>query len=236
MSDPGIIIGDVHGCIATLEALLGKLPKGRDIYFTGDLVDRGRHSDKVIQLVIDLDLKSIIGNHEHMMLCAYRKIRRDPYFDSKALWRHKQNGGEETVKSYEGKEDLLKSHLCFIKSLPYYRTIPIPQTWDGRNNLLITHSGVNISLEKDMINIKRSDKRMYSHAFESFLWNSNDPANIPDTYCVIGHNIVKMPVITRHYALIDGGCVLGGKLFAIDMSDFRVFEQKCKDDKFVAPK
>lgn len=38
------IIGDVHGCFATLMVLISKLPKGVEIIFVDDLIDRGPDS------------------------------------------------------------------------------------------------------------------------------------------------------------------------------------------------
>jgi len=41
-------IGDVHGCIFTLEKLVNKLPKNSKLIFVGDLVDRGNFAKEVI--------------------------------------------------------------------------------------------------------------------------------------------------------------------------------------------
>ncbi len=80
-TDPLDIIGDVHGCLAELEALLGKLgyvtdgveatyahPEGRKLVFVGDLVDRGPDSVGVLRLVMRLVSSGraycVIGNHD----------------------------------------------------------------------------------------------------------------------------------------------------------------------------
>ena len=54
------IIGDVHGCVHTLRALLGELgyqqsgrhPDGRRLAFVGDLVTRGAHSEDTYFMVM----------------------------------------------------------------------------------------------------------------------------------------------------------------------------------------
>lgn len=56
------IIGDVHGCLRTLQRLLtdlgysegGSHPEGRRLAFVGDLVNRGRHSEETFVYVMRL--------------------------------------------------------------------------------------------------------------------------------------------------------------------------------------
>jgi bis(5'-nucleosyl)-tetraphosphatase (symmetrical) len=61
-----IVIGDVHGCLAELEALLGKVaPRAGDaLWFTGDLVNRGPDSAGVVALVRSLGARLVQGNHD----------------------------------------------------------------------------------------------------------------------------------------------------------------------------
>ena len=66
MQDKIYIIGDVHGCIKTLKALISQLPQNAQIVFTGDLIDRGRYSKDVIEFVRINNYKCIIDNHEEM--------------------------------------------------------------------------------------------------------------------------------------------------------------------------
>ena len=51
MSEDGlIVIGDIHGCSKSLEYLLDKIPGGRQIYSTGDLIDRGPDPAGVVSI------------------------------------------------------------------------------------------------------------------------------------------------------------------------------------------
>jgi serine/threonine protein phosphatase 1 len=95
-----LAIGDVHGCLAQLDALLSAIAPGLDdqIIFLGDLVDRGPDSAGVIRRVRAL-LKThhvtiIKGNHEQMMLDARESHAK--FTD----WL--QNGGDATLRSYAG--------------------------------------------------------------------------------------------------------------------------------------
>ena len=65
------IIGDVHGEYKTLMALLKKMPDYQPL-FLGDMIDRGPDSKKVLDFAMKHG-KAVLGNHEHMMIDAYRK-------------------------------------------------------------------------------------------------------------------------------------------------------------------
>ncbi len=88
---PFDVIGDVHGCRAELEELLGSLgyalarddegravgarhPEGRRAVFVGDLVDRGPDTPGVLRLVMgmvgDGDALCVCGNHEQKLVRA----------------------------------------------------------------------------------------------------------------------------------------------------------------------
>ena len=78
-----IVIGDVHGCLAELEALLGRLAPlaGDDLWFTGDLVNRGPDSAGVVALVRTLGARLVQGNHDrhHVRWRRHLSARaRDP--------------------------------------------------------------------------------------------------------------------------------------------------------------
>lgn len=91
---PFDFIGDVHGCVDELVALLGRLdyevapdrttaahPHGRTAFFVGDLVDRGPDSPGVLRLVMGMVRDGIAvgipGNHENKLgrALAGRKVQ-----------------------------------------------------------------------------------------------------------------------------------------------------------------
>ncbi len=70
-------IGDVHGCARTLEDLLGRIrpEPGRDeLWFVGDLVNRGPDSAACVRLVRDAGGRGVLGNHD---LYALRALAGD---------------------------------------------------------------------------------------------------------------------------------------------------------------
>lgn len=88
-SAPLDLLGDIHGELSALEALLaaagydpdGNHPDGRHLVFLGDLVDRGPDSPGVVRLVRRLigagKASAILGNHELNLLRAERKAGND---------------------------------------------------------------------------------------------------------------------------------------------------------------
>ena len=67
-----IVIGDVHGHYEALSILLDLInpTQGDEIYFLGDLIDRGPQSAQVVGLVMENKYHCLMGNHEQMMLDA----------------------------------------------------------------------------------------------------------------------------------------------------------------------
>lgn len=139
------IIGDVHGNFDTLKTLIAKLPLNSEIIFVGDLVDRGLNSKEVLEFIRINNYKSVLGNHERMMIDYgtsviknYPKHHYMNYYLSDWLY----NGGKQTLISYkiasidnydkkliclqneEGFE-AFKSDIEFLKTLPLFIELPI---------------------------------------------------------------------------------------------------------------
>jgi bis(5'-nucleosyl)-tetraphosphatase (symmetrical) len=72
-----VFVGDVQGCADELEDLLRVLDEeaGRhELWFVGDLVNRGPASARVLRRLIELGADSVLGNHDlHLLLTANGK-------------------------------------------------------------------------------------------------------------------------------------------------------------------
>lgn len=65
------VVGDVHGCIDELRALLDRLDPSPDdlVLFVGDLISKGPASGAVVDLVRSrANFHSVLGNNEHKLL------------------------------------------------------------------------------------------------------------------------------------------------------------------------
>ena len=96
----GLIIGDVHGCYYSLMDLLhkAKITDSTHLYFVGDLVNRGKHNEKVLQFIYSLHAKgcatTVLGNHDLYLIAVYLGHKRYPQSDNfDTILKHK-NGGE----------------------------------------------------------------------------------------------------------------------------------------------
>jgi serine/threonine protein phosphatase 1 len=116
-----IVVGDIHGCLAALNALVNAIQLQPDdtLVTVGDYVDRGPQSRGVIERLIELKsqctLVPLLGNHEEMMIEVIEG-QTQPYG-----WLN--HGGVETMDSYGFTGDLTcvpQSHRDFLRGLASY--------------------------------------------------------------------------------------------------------------------
>lgn len=119
------IVGDVHGEIGALEALLTRLgydaegahPEGRRLVFVGDLCDRGPDSPAVIERVRQLiereRAQCVVGNHELNLLRQEEKHGNHWYFDGDHS-KHEVTFGPNRRAGHEEKQWIGE----FLASLP----------------------------------------------------------------------------------------------------------------------
>ncbi len=110
-------VGDIHGCLSELDALLSQIdacaPGGR-VIFLGDMIDRGPDSRGVIERIMAGPRKdgwswtALKGNHEEMLLGARSG-------ESDVDW-WLVNGGRETLESYGN--TIPAAHLKWLMRLP----------------------------------------------------------------------------------------------------------------------
>ena len=135
-----LAIGDIHGCLGPLDALLARVaPAAEDVLVTlGDYVDRGPDTRGVLNRLIELKQSRPVvclrGNHELMMLDAWRGGRGE-----KEMWL--SVGGAACLGSYgasPGRSGTLESippeHWNFLQNelVAYHET----------DRFLFVHAGV----------------------------------------------------------------------------------------------
>lgn len=78
-----IVIGDVHGMLPELRALVDKLAPGESdrLFFLGDLVDKGPDSLGVLRYVRDLGATVVCGNHEESAMRLFDKAQKTGTWD-----------------------------------------------------------------------------------------------------------------------------------------------------------
>lgn len=74
------VIGDVHGCVESLRALVRDLPEGDRLVLCGDVINRGPRISETMELVWELVSSGraiwLMGNHEADLVEA---LRRGPW-------------------------------------------------------------------------------------------------------------------------------------------------------------
>lgn len=209
-----IAIGDVHGCSAALDALLGAIePCAEDrIVMLGDYVDRGPDSRGVIERLIQLGdectVVPILGNHEEMMLSVL--LGKAP----RAWWM--QHGGSDTLESYGGArgplggfESIPASHVEWLQACPnYYET-------DG---WFFTHANYVATEPLD------------SQPAEALRWQSLGE-HFPEQHtngkrAVLGHTSQRNGEVydAGHFVCIDTFCHGGGWLTAYEPETGQVWQ------------
>jgi bis(5'-nucleosyl)-tetraphosphatase (symmetrical) len=72
------VVGDLQGCLASLQELLGRLPPTARLLFIGDLINRGPQSLATLRFVRSLGgrAEALLGNHDLHLLAVAAGIRR----------------------------------------------------------------------------------------------------------------------------------------------------------------
>lgn len=160
------LITDIHGNIEGLNAILDDIKKQNidDIYCLGDVIDLGPNSKECIDLLMDNNIKTILGNHELYLL-------KGTNIDSSIQ-------GEEKEHYKWVKESLTYKEINFIKTFPLYYKIDI--NYDNKipnKQIFLCHY---------LINDEKSD---YPFEKENLKDNVNlwIKYNDPNIIYVIGH-------------------------------------------------
>lgn len=134
MTQRRIFIGDIHGHYDALIQLLDAIAPNNedDVYFVGDLIDRGPKSAQVVELVKNSDYRCILGNHEQMLLNILEQP--DLPYTFRQAWLY--GGGQATLDSY-GENGIPDDHYRWMKSLPIY--LDLGDIW-------LVHAGVHPEL------------------------------------------------------------------------------------------
>ncbi len=116
VSSRRIFIGDVHGHYDGLMRLMEAIAPSTDdqIYFLGDLIDRGPKSAQVVSFVKQSGYTCLLGNHEQMLL----EIFPNETLCQQSLQAWLYSGGQTTVLSYDKTGDLLMEHVRWMRTLP----------------------------------------------------------------------------------------------------------------------
>lgn len=196
-----IVIGDVHGCVEELRALIKKVEysPGDLLVFLGDMVAKGPESIPVIRLAREVGALSVRGNHENEVIRWSRAL---------AL------GAQSNFKSEHyliamGLED---ADVEWLRNLPWYISCSDLQ-------LLFVHAGfvADQRLSKQhprfMINMRSilADGTVSARYYQDYPWARTWQG--PQTV-LFGHDARRGMQEYEQALGLDTGCVYGGNLTA----------------------
>jgi protein phosphatase len=226
MTGPFDIIGDVHGCAAELEALLGKLgyiveragsgaplrvaareAHGRRAVFVGDLVDRGPDAPDVLRIAMAMVESglglAVPGNHDTKFLrwIEGRQVKVAHGLD-RTIAQHEKESSEFVAKVRD-----------FLTSLPIH-------AWLDGGRLVVAHAGI----KEHMLGKTSGDVRSFCLFGDTS--GQTDEAGLPVRYhwaaeyrgktsVVYGHTPVPEAEWFNNTICVDTGCCFGGKLSAL---------------------
>lgn len=195
-----ILVGDVHGCRAELEALLAKVSfaTGDRLVMVGDLVVRGPDPAGTLDLLASLGARAVRGNHEDRLLRC-------------------REGSAAAGEAQRATLAALKArHWAFIEALPLWLDLP-------GHGVRVVHAGVVPGVP-----IERQAPRalMFMRCLDAkgepvekrgdALWGA---AYRGRPHVVFGHNAMEAPQIHRDATGLDTGCVYGGRLTALVLDE-----------------
>lgn len=221
---PFDVIGDVHGCLDELLALLVRLgynlhtdesgavvdadhPDGRRVVFVGDLVDRGPSTVGVLRLALGMTASghalAVPGNHEAKLIRA---------LDGRAV--QLSHGLERTVAELAGEPELFSLEVReWCRGLVSHLVLD-----DGR--LVVAHAGLKEAYHG------RASGRVRSFALYGDTTGETDEYGLPvrlqwaEEYrgramVVYGHTPTPTLEWVNNTLCLDTGCVFGGRLSAL---------------------
>ncbi|MCU0675971.1 MAG: serine/threonine protein phosphatase [Myxococcota bacterium] len=200
-----LVVGDVHGCLAELEALLAKVrfEPGHDrLVLVGDLVAKGPSSKGVVALARATGALAVRGNHDEHVLRWYRAKR-----DGRPL------------------PELGRSHREVCASLDdddwaYLDALPTSLRLAGAltdRDVLVVHAALDPSRTLDaqsedvLLNGRslRADGTVSMRVDDGAPWASAWPG--PELV-LFGHDAIRKLQRHPHAIGLDTGCVYGGEL------------------------
>ncbi len=205
-----IAIGDIHGCLAALDALLGAIRLRPDdtLVTMGDYVDRGPQTREVLDRLMELQrqcrLIPLLGNHEEMMMLVIDG-QSQLYVDWLLF------GGEATMRSYgtPRPEEVPPAHVNFLRNCLLFHEM---------ERYFFVHGNYDAALP------------LVEQPRETLLWDSIKN-RVPGPHCsgktaIIGHASQHNGEICDlgYLKCIDTWCYGDGWLTALDVDRGQVWQ------------
>ena len=230
-----LIIGDIHGSIASLKEVLDKafFDTSKDrLICLGDYIDGWKGAVEVVNLLLDIKKASryppifILGNHDlwliHLLNKDYDRFRDETYiYDQYANWIFQ--GGAVTYGEYL---KIPETEVIRHRDEFYNQLVP----YHLENNFLYVHAGFDTVLGFEQTLAKKPqllqwDRSLYQQAYASWqMQSTTDGAAETKRFgdferIYIGHTPtfrqgINHPKPMHNVLNLDQGCKVNGRLTA----------------------
>jgi serine/threonine protein phosphatase 1 len=236
------VVGDVHGCFSLLDTELaarGYDPTRDRLFSVGDLIDRGKESTAVLEVVQRQRIQAVRGNHEQMIHAwattggpeRYRTRRAapdadhppEPVYGNASIRSLLSNGAEWFIDLCGDDGDRAHEKACRIAS--YFGALPYAieiETAYGR--IGIVHADVPAESWTGLLH--RLEVGQCQPTREAMLWGRGrwlrqEAAPHIDgvTAVIVGHTAGRAVVQRCNVINIDTGAVYGNTLTILDLAD-----------------
>jgi diadenosine tetraphosphatase ApaH/serine/threonine PP2A family protein phosphatase len=206
-----IIVGDVHGCVDELQALLLQcgVVRGDRVVLAGDLVAKGPDSRGVVQLAREIGALAVLGNHDDYCI---------------DVWRRRHQGEARRLRRWS-LDKLDDSDWAFLESLPLFRRLGVER--EGGPEFAVVHAGAvpgvpleeqerdNLLSLRSLVGGSAPSRRLLMRWPWAAAWRGPE-------HIVFGHDAVRglqqYPLATG----LDTGCVYGRELTALELPSQRI--------------
>jgi hypothetical protein len=208
-----IIVGDVHGCVDEMQALLRQcgVVRGDRVVLAGDLVAKGPDSRGVVQLVREMGALAVLGNHDDFCI---------------DVWRRRHQAEARRPRRWL-LDTLDESDWAFLESLPLF--LRLGAEGEGGPEVAVVHAGAvpGIPLEeqerdnllslRSLVGGSAPSRRLLMRWPWAAAWRGPE-------HIVFGHDAVRglqqYPLATG----VDTGCVYGRELTALELPSRRIYK------------
>ncbi len=255
-----IFVGDIHGCLDELKALLEKVnfdTKTDHLIATGDMIAKGPNSGGTVDFLRETGASCVRGNHEDRILLMARDLKSSPL----------KAEGPSPSPALTLAASLTPPQIAYLESCPIILRIgPVKPL---ASDLIVVHAGLvpGIPLEHQdptaamnmrsiHLNTHVPSKEpnphgcvhwiklwnKYQHSLPTQWWSSwfassgskAQSAGEKRTTVVYGHDAPRGLQLKQYSKGIDTGCVKGGKLTALVLGaagDWQTVQVQCKDHR-----
>jgi hypothetical protein len=208
-----IIVGDVHGCVDEMQALLRQcgVVRGDRVVLAGDLVAKGPDSRGVVQLVREMGALAVLGNHDDFCI---------------DVWRRRHQAEARRPRRWL-LDTLDESDWAFLESLPLF--LRLGAEGEGGPEVAVVHAGAvpgvpleeqerdNLLSLRSLVGGSAPSRRLLMRWPWAAAWRGPE-------HIVFGHDAVRGLQQYPRATGLDTGCVYGRELTALELPSRRIYK------------